>query len=94
MCRFLPTNTPKSFFSGLPIIPLITQSVLVFGIALTQVQDLALGRIELHEVPTGYSLKPLDDIPSLQQVNCTTQLSVISAEDVLDTTVHVTDKRC
>lgn len=92
MCSFLSTDTPKSFFSELLIIPLITQ--FVFGIALTHVQDLVLGRVELHGVPTGGSLKPLDGIPSLQHVNGTTRLSVISAEGVLDTTVHVTNKRC
>lgn len=35
MCSYLSPNTPKSFFSRLLIIPLITQFVFVFGIALT-----------------------------------------------------------
>ncbi|KAK4810951.1 hypothetical protein QYF61_013359 [Mycteria americana] len=70
--------------------PFIPQSVLIMGIALTQVQALALGLVELHEGHMGPLLKPvqvpLDGIPSLQQINCTTQLGVIHklAEGVLN----------
>ncbi|CAM9935932.1 unnamed protein product, partial [Bubo scandiacus] len=39
--------------------PLITQPVFVLGIALTHVQDLAVGLLELHEVCTGPPLKPV-----------------------------------
>jgi len=46
-------------------------------IAPTQVQDLALGLVELHEVHMGPPLKvPLDGIPSLQRVDHITQLGV------------------
>ncbi|KAK4828346.1 hypothetical protein QYF61_026007 [Mycteria americana] len=61
--------------------PFIPQSVLILQIALAQVQDLALGLTELHEVHMGPLLKPvkvpLDGIPSLKHINCTTQLGVI-----------------
>ncbi|KAK4826170.1 hypothetical protein QYF61_006032 [Mycteria americana] len=61
--------------------PFILQSVLILGIALTQVQDLALGLVELHDVHMGPVLKPvkvpLDGIPSLKRIKCTTQLGVI-----------------
>ena len=54
--------------------------VLILGVAQTQVQDLALCLVELHEVCTGSPLKPakvpLDGIPSLQHVDRTTQLGV------------------
>jgi len=54
----------------------------VLGIALTHVQDLALGLIELHEARTGPPLQPVQvplvGIPSLQRVKCTTQLGVIT----------------
>ena len=55
-------------------------------ISLTHVQDLALGLVELHEVCMRPPLKPvkvpLDGIPSLQRVDCTTQLGVSElAED-------------
>ncbi|KAK4810873.1 hypothetical protein QYF61_013281 [Mycteria americana] len=78
--------------------PFIPQSVLILGIALTQVQALALGLVELHEVHMGPLLKPvqvpLDGIPSLQRINCTTQLGVISklAEGALNPTVYVIDE--
>ncbi|KAK4810926.1 hypothetical protein QYF61_013334 [Mycteria americana] len=50
----------------------IPQPVLIPGVALTQVQALALGLVELHEGHMGPLLKPvqvpLDGIPSLQQI--------------------------
>jgi len=49
--------------------PFSAQPVSVLGIALTQVQDLLLGLVELHDVGMGPPLKPvqvlLDGIPSL-----------------------------
>ncbi|KAK4830184.1 hypothetical protein QYF61_008975 [Mycteria americana] len=72
---------------GAALNPFSAQPVLVLGIAPTQVQDLALGLVELHEVCTGPPLKPvkvpLDGIPSLQRVDHTTQLGVVGklAED-------------
>ncbi|PKU43757.1 hypothetical protein llap_5947 [Limosa lapponica baueri] len=65
---------------------------------MTQVQDLALGLVELHEVCMGPPLKPvqvpLDGTPSLQCVSRTTQFGVISklAEGALYLTLHVSDK--
>ncbi|KAK4830062.1 hypothetical protein QYF61_008400 [Mycteria americana] len=75
--------------------PLITQPVLRLGVALTHVQDLALGLVDPHEVHMGPLLQlvqvPLDGIPSLRHANCATQLGVICklAEGALDATVHV-----
>ncbi|KAK4831314.1 hypothetical protein QYF61_016803, partial [Mycteria americana] len=71
------------------------QPVFVLGIALTHVQDLALGLVELPEVCMGPPLKPvkvpLDGIPSLQRVDRTTQLGVIGklAEGALNPTIHI-----
>ncbi|GAB0176555.1 hypothetical protein GRJ2_000120700 [Grus japonensis] len=75
-----------------------TQPVVVLGITPTHVQDLALGLVELHVLCIGLCLKPvkvpLDGILSLQHVDCTTQLGVVSklAEGALDPTVHVANK--
>lgn len=67
---------------GAALNPLITQPVLVLEIAPTQLQDLAFSLAKLHDVCTGPPLKPvkipLDAIPSLQSVDCTTQLGVVS----------------
>lgn len=68
------------------------QPLFVLGIALMQVSNLALGFVELQEVGIGSPLKtvkvPLDDIPSLQHINHTTQLG----EGALNCTIHITDK--
>ncbi|PKU34140.1 hypothetical protein llap_15555 [Limosa lapponica baueri] len=78
--------------------PFIPQPVLILGVALTQMQDPALGIVEPHEVHMGPLLKPvqvpLDAIRSLRCVNHSTQLGVICklAEDVLDPTVYVIDE--
>lgn len=51
----------------------LIQSVLILGIVLTQVQDLALILIELHDPHRRPPLKiPLDGISSLTCVKCTT----------------------
>ena len=80
--------------------PFSTQPLFVLGIALAQMEALALalGLVEPHEVCTGPSLKPvqvpLDGSPSFHCVDHTTQLGVISrlAEGALNSTVHVTNK--
>ena len=57
------------FFSRAALNPFVLQLVLVMGVALTQVQDLAFGFVEPHEVYLGPLLMPvqvpLDDILSL-----------------------------
>jgi len=83
---------PQVLLSRVGLDPFIPQPVLIVGVVLTQVQDLALGLVEPHEVHTGPLLKlvqvPLDGIPSFWCVNCTTQLGVICklAEGALDLT--------
>jgi len=66
----------------------------VLGIAVTHVQDLALGLVERYEFHTSPLLKPvlvpLDGIPSLQPVNCTAQLGVIGK--LMLNMVHVASK--
>ncbi|KAK4823539.1 hypothetical protein QYF61_003171 [Mycteria americana] len=76
----------------------IPHPVLIPAVAPTQVQDPAPGFVETHEVHMGPLLKlvqvPLDGIPSLRHVNCTTRLGVVCklAEGALDPTVYVTDE--
>ncbi|PKU48936.1 hypothetical protein llap_792 [Limosa lapponica baueri] len=95
-CHRFTFGDPKSGQEGAALNPFSAQTVL--GVAPTQVQDLALGLVERLEVCMGSPFKPvhvpLDDITSLQHVNCTTQLGVIGkfAEGALNTTVHVTYK--
>ena len=44
------TNTPKSFLARLCSNPFVPQLVGIVGVAMTQVQQLALGFVETHEV--------------------------------------------
>ncbi|PKU41682.1 hypothetical protein llap_8014 [Limosa lapponica baueri] len=74
------------------------QPIFVHGIELTHMQDPALGLVELHEFDTDSPVKlvqvPLDDILSLQPVNHSMQLGVVSkfAEGALNPNIHVTNK--
>ncbi|KAJ7411542.1 hypothetical protein WISP_102395 [Willisornis vidua] len=69
---------------------LISQTVLMPGIVLTQVQHFALGLVESRKVLVGPLLKfvhfPLDDIPSFCCVICK------PAESALDPTICVIDE--
>lgn len=101
MQRFSFTNTHKSFSTQIQraaLSPFIPQPVFMFGIALTQVPDLVLGFVEIQEVfmdpPLRLVQVPLDDFPSLQCFDHTTQLVIVCelAEDTLNPTVYVTTK--
>ncbi|PKU41812.1 hypothetical protein llap_7885 [Limosa lapponica baueri] len=96
--ELLINQDPQVLLLRAALQPFSTQPVFVPGITMSQVQDLALGLIELHEVDMDPPLKPvqvsLDGIPSLQRVDCTTQLGVVSklAEGALYPTVRVSNK--
>ena len=76
-----------------PYIPCV---VLIVGVALTQMQDLALGLVELYKVLLGLLLEPirisLNGVLFLRHVDHTPQLGVICihAEGALNPTVSVT----
>ncbi|KAF4788894.1 hypothetical protein TURU_157112 [Turdus rufiventris] len=76
----------------------LSQSVLMFGISLAQMQDLAPGLVQFYEVHMNPLLKrvqiPLDGIPFFCCANCITQLGAICklAKGALDPTVCVTDE--
>ncbi|KAK4821221.1 hypothetical protein QYF61_015789 [Mycteria americana] len=95
---FVGSYYPQVLFHRGVLHPFIPQSVLIVGIALTQVQDLGLGLAEHHEVHMGPLLQPvkgpLDGIPSLQCIDCTTQLGVIHklAEGALNPTRYIIDE--
>jgi len=89
---------PQVLLSKAALNTFISQPVLIAEVALTQVQDLALGLVEPHEVHTGPLLElvqvPLDGILSFWCVNCTTQFGVVCklAEGALDLAVYLTDE--
>ncbi|PKU44834.1 werner syndrome atp-dependent helicase isoform x4 [Limosa lapponica baueri] len=95
MLSFLSTNTPKSFSSGLlSIHSLPKENCLGLPSPICRTLHLALlnfMRFALAHMPVQV---PLDGIPSLQHVDCATQLGVDVklAEDALYLTVHAIDK--
>ncbi|KAK4821667.1 hypothetical protein QYF61_027135 [Mycteria americana] len=72
MSSFFIHQYPQVFLGRAALNPLIPQPVLIPGVALTQVQDLALGPVEPHEVHMGPLLQlvqvPLDGILSLSSL--------------------------
>lgn len=79
---------PRVLFCRAALSPFSAQPVFLFGFVLMQVQDIALGLVELDDVLMGSPERvkvPLDGIASFQQVSCTTQLGVVHkfAEAVL-----------
>ncbi|PKU43516.1 hypothetical protein llap_6172 [Limosa lapponica baueri] len=96
--ELLINQHPQVLFLRPALNPFSAQPVFVLGIAATHVQDLALDLVELHEVCTGPSFKPvrvpLDGIISLQRVDQSTHFGVVSklAEGALNPTIHVTNK--
>ncbi|KAK4810572.1 hypothetical protein QYF61_004535 [Mycteria americana] len=77
---------------------LFPKPVALHGVAVAQVQDLALSLVEPHTVDLGPSIQPvqvpLQTLPTLQQINTPTQLGVICkhAEGAFDPFVQIIDK--
>ncbi|KAK4810832.1 hypothetical protein QYF61_008804 [Mycteria americana] len=78
--------------------PLFPKPVALHGVAVAQVQDLALGLVKPHTIDLGPSIQPvqvpLQSLPTLQKINTPTQLGVICklAEGALDPFVQIIDK--
>ncbi|KAK4813411.1 hypothetical protein QYF61_004748, partial [Mycteria americana] len=78
--------------------PLFPKPVALHGVAVAQVQDLALGLVKPHTIDLGPSIQPvqvpLQSLPTLQQINTPTQLGVICklTEGALDPFVQIIDK--
>ncbi|KAK4831509.1 hypothetical protein QYF61_018093, partial [Mycteria americana] len=78
--------------------PLFPKPVALHGVAVAQVQDLALGLVEPHTIDLGPSTQPvqvpLQSLPTLHQINTPTQLGVICklTEGALDPFVQIIDK--
>ncbi|KAK4822635.1 hypothetical protein QYF61_018587 [Mycteria americana] len=78
--------------------PLFPKPVALHGVAVTQVQDLALGLVKPHTTDLSPSIQPvqvpLQSLPALQQINTPTQLGVICklTEGALDPLVQIIDK--
>ncbi|KAK4831195.1 hypothetical protein QYF61_015927 [Mycteria americana] len=78
--------------------PLFLKPVALHGVAVAQVQDLALGLVEPHTIDLGPSIQPvqvpLQSLPTLKQINTPAQLGVICklTEGALDPFIQIIDK--
>ncbi|KAK4820403.1 hypothetical protein QYF61_026239, partial [Mycteria americana] len=78
--------------------PLFPKPVALHGVAVAQVQDLALGLVKPHTIDLGPSIQPgqvpLQSLPTLKQINTPAQLGVICklTESALDPFVQIIDK--
>ncbi|KAK4807218.1 hypothetical protein QYF61_024338 [Mycteria americana] len=78
--------------------PLFPKPVALHGVAVAQVQDLALSLVEHHTIDLGPLIQPVQipllSLPPLQQINIPAQLGVICkhAEGALDPFVQIIDK--
>ncbi|KAK4816650.1 hypothetical protein QYF61_019627 [Mycteria americana] len=78
--------------------PLFPKPVALHGVAVAQVQDLALGLVEPHTIGLGPLIQPvqvpLQSLPTLKQINTPTQLGVVCklTEGALDPFVQIIDK--
>ncbi|KAK4826791.1 hypothetical protein QYF61_011440 [Mycteria americana] len=78
--------------------PLFPKPVALHGVVVAQVQDLALGLVEPHTVDPSPSIQPvqvpLQNLPTLKQINTPTQLGVVCklTEGALDPFVQIIDK--
>ncbi|KAK4832478.1 hypothetical protein QYF61_023525 [Mycteria americana] len=78
--------------------PLFPKPVVLHGVVVAQVQDLALGLVKPHTIDPSPSIQPvqvpLQSLPTLQQINTPAQLGVICklTEGALDPLIQIIDK--
>ncbi|KAK4832598.1 hypothetical protein QYF61_024389 [Mycteria americana] len=89
---------PQVLFHRAAFQALFPKPVALHGVAVAQVQDLALGLIEPHTIDLSPSIQPvqvpLQSLPTLQQINTPTQPGVICklTEGALDPFVQIIHK--
>ncbi|KAK4831827.1 LOW QUALITY PROTEIN: hypothetical protein QYF61_019350 [Mycteria americana] len=83
---------PQVLFCLAAFQPLFPKPVALHGVAVAQVQDLALGLVKPHTIDLGPSIQP--SLPPLQQINTPAQLGVICklTEGALDPFIQIIDK--
>ncbi|KAK4818444.1 hypothetical protein QYF61_013131 [Mycteria americana] len=89
---------PQVLFCQAAFQPLFPKPVALHGVAVAQVQDLALGLVKPHTIDLSPSIQPvqvsLQSLPTLQQINTPTQLGVVCklTESTLDPFIQIIDK--
>ncbi|KAK4826425.1 hypothetical protein QYF61_008958 [Mycteria americana] len=89
---------PQVLFLQAAFQPLFPKPVALYGVAVTQVQDLALGLVKPHTIGPSPSIQPvqipLQSLLTLKQINTPAQLGVICklTEGALGPLVQIIDK--
>ncbi|KAK4824081.1 hypothetical protein QYF61_010592 [Mycteria americana] len=85
---------PQVLFCQAAFQPLFPKPVALHGVAVAQVQDLALGLVEPHTTGSSPLIQPIQSLPTLKQINSPAQLGVICkrTEGALDPFVQIIDK--
>ncbi|KAK4826416.1 hypothetical protein QYF61_008949 [Mycteria americana] len=89
---------PQVLFCLAAFQPLFPKPVALHGVAVAQVQDLALGLVKPHTTGPSPLIQPVQDplesLPTLKQINTPAQLGVICklTEGVLDPFIQIIDK--
>ncbi|KAK4818648.1 hypothetical protein QYF61_016619, partial [Mycteria americana] len=89
---------PQVLFCLAAFQPLFPKPVALHGVAVAQVQDLALGLVKPHTIHLSPSIQPvqvpLQSLPTLKQINTPAQLGVICklTEGALDPFIQIIDK--
>ncbi|KAK4817040.1 hypothetical protein QYF61_026166 [Mycteria americana] len=89
---------PQVLFCQAAFQPLFPQPVALHGVAVAQVQDLALSLVEPHTIGPSPSIQPvqvpLQSLPTLKQINTPAQLGVICklTEGALDPLIQIIDR--
>ncbi|KAK4818900.1 hypothetical protein QYF61_021585 [Mycteria americana] len=73
---------------------LFPKPVALHGVAVAQVQDLAFSLVEPHTIDLGPLIQPVQNLPTLQQINTPTQLGVLCklTEGALDPFIQIIDE--
>ncbi|KAJ7407128.1 hypothetical protein WISP_128424 [Willisornis vidua] len=91
-----PGKHPQDIFHWAAFQPLCPKTVGLHGVVVTDVQDLALGLVELLTIDPSIQLVqiPLQTLPTFQEINSPAQFGVICklAEGALDLLVQFIDK--
>ncbi|KAK4831235.1 hypothetical protein QYF61_016333 [Mycteria americana] len=85
---------PQVLFCLAAFQPLFPKPVALHGVAVAQVQDLALGLVEPHKIDLGPLIQPVQSLPTLKHINTPAQLGVTCklTEGALDPFVQIIDK--
>ncbi|KAJ7419506.1 integral membrane protein dgcr2 idd [Pitangus sulphuratus] len=96
--QFAANKHTKVLFCQAAFQPLFPKYVMLYRVIVTELQDPALGLLEPHNIGLSPLIQPvqipLQNLPTFQQINTVTQLSIICepTEGALDPLVQIINK--